>query len=379
MIDLNYNLLEKNHIKKINDEEKQIEIDKIEDIFKKYKVLIKCDDVVYTHSRRIYYIDPFGKNKVYRINDIACLKVEIGMYYDDVEEIEIERIPGTSYVGIYMLLKERDNYKIGSVIKSIKENKKKMSIPIVFGADKNGKNIVEDLVNIPHILISGQTGSGKTNMLTSILMQLILQFEPNELQIAILDSRGICFKDFLNNRYSLIREIKNIYSMCGMVAWLKQEMDIRYAWFSNKNVKDISTYNRIVEEKLPYMILMIDDLSDIVDANDYIKDDLICLIEKSRAAGIYVILSTYRPSVNVIKGLIKANLKGRIAFKTASTIDSNIIIDQKGAEALKEGEAFIKTANIINPIKINVPFVSNEEINNFTDVLSKDYKLNNDE
>jgi S-DNA-T family DNA segregation ATPase FtsK/SpoIIIE len=253
MIDLNYNLLEKNHIKKLSDEEKQIEIEKIEGIFNKYKVLIKCDDVIYTHSRRIYYIDPFGKNKVYRINDIASLKVEIGMYYDDVEEIEIERIPGTSYVGIYMLLKERDNYRLGSVIKSIKEYKKKMNIPIVFGTDKNGKNIVEDLVNIPHILISGQTGSGKTNMLTSILMQLILQFEPKDLQIAILDSRGICFKDFLNNEYSLLREIKSIHTMCGMVAWLKQEMEIRYIWFSNKNVKDIFSYNKIAEEKLPYI------------------------------------------------------------------------------------------------------------------------------
>ena len=373
MIDLSYNLLEKNIIKKLSDEEKQVEIDKIEDIFKKYKVLVKCNDVIYTHSRRIYFIDPFGKNKAYRISDISSLKVEIRMYYDDVKEIEIERIPGTSYVGIYMLLKEKDNYRLGSLIKELKEYKKKMNIPIIYGIDRNGRVIVEDFVEIPHILISGQTGSGKTNMLTCILMQLIMQFEPEDLQIAILDSRGICFSGFQSNKYNIIKE-PQYYNTSGSVLWLSMEMEKRYETFSKSNVKDIIAYNKNAEEKLPYLVLLIDDLSDIVDSDEYIKDDLIRLVEKSRAAGIYVILSTYRPSTNVVKGIIKANLKGRIALTTTSMLDSTIIIDQKGAESLKQGEAFIKTSNIINPLKIDIPFVSDKEINEFTNALSEDYK-----
>lgn len=363
------NLLDKNNEIENIDEVK--EINKIENILEIYNIYVKCVKVKCTLHYRIYEINLISNKKIYKIGDIEKLKVEIGMFYNDIDKVIITPIPSKRLVGIYMRKKERENLLLGTLI-SENNDKEKMQIPITMGIDLNGNKIRIDLDEYPHLLVTGTTGSGKTNFLNNIIIELINNYTANEQKIILIDTRAVNFSLFNGIPHMLIPAITDNLKALYALDWIIQEMRNRYILFSQKNVRDLKSYNEITEYsnnnknfKLPQICVFIDDLSDLMDTyKEELQKRITILSQEARAAGIYLILSTYRPSVNILNGIVKANISNRLVFKTAMSIDSKIVIDQGGAEKLDKGEALFKNNNMLNSKLIEVPLISEDNIKN---------------
>lgn len=266
---------------------------------------------------------------------------------------------------------------LGDCMSTLKQNN--YQIPLIIGRDLNGKDVVEDLVQISNILVAGTTGTGKSNLLNTFIVDTIYSSNPEEVKMILIDTRIINFQRFNKIPHLLIPAITDPKKACGAMAWTLQECMNRNELFAKNNVKNIEEYNRRVQLKLPRIIVFIEDLCDLMAyEKEDVEEALIEIVKISRKVGIHLIISTYRTSTEIITGRIKSNIPTRLTFKLPSRVDSRTVIDKSGAEKLLPyGDAlFIKVEERAQK-RIQAPYISDEEIEKLIDEIKVEEKSNN--
>lgn len=275
-------------------------------------------------------------------------------------------IPGRSLVGIELPNRSAEFVPLKKMLGSdeMRENHSKLAVSL--GLDVSGKPIVSDIARMPHVLIAGQTGSGKSVCINAFLASLLFRASPWELNLILVDPKRVeltHYNDIPHLRAPVIVEPDKVISA---LRWIMKEMDRRYKLFSQAGARNIDAYNEMSGfQALPYIVLFIDELADIMLFSPVEVEDAITRIaQMSRATGIHMVLATQRPSVDVITGLIKANIPSRIAFAVASQVDSRVILDAQGAEKLLgRGDMLYLPPEQAKPVRIQGAFVNDKEIN----------------
>ncbi len=288
-------------------------------------------------------------------------------------------IPGKSAVGIEVPNKERAIVSFKELIETETVAYKKMAIPVVLGKDITGEAQLLDLAKTPHLLIAGSTGSGKSVCVNSMILSILYKRSPNEVKLILIDPKVVELKLYNDIPHLLTPVITEPKKAFQAMQYCLCEMERRYALLDGMGVRDITSYNhRILErniatEKLPYIVVVIDEFADLMATTGKELESVVArLAAMSRAVGIHLVLATQRPSIDVITGLIKANIPTRIAFMVASKMDSRIIIDQVGAEKLLgRGDMLYASATDPFPVRIQGTYVSDNEVENVVDYVKQ--------
>ena len=257
---------------------------------------------------------------------------------------------------------------------SFKNNNSKLSVAL--GKDIAGSAVIADIAKMPHVLIAGSTGSGKSVCINTIVTSMIYNSKPSEVKLIMVDPKVVELSVYNGIPHLLIPVVTDPKKAAGALAWAVQEMDDRYNKFAEKGVRDLKGYNKAVEKdgtsgKLPQIVIIVDELADLMMVAAKDVEEAICrLAQKARAAGMHLVIATQRPSVDVITGLIKANVPSRIAFAVSSQIDSRTILDQVGAEKLLgKGDMLFFPAGASKPTRVQGAFVSDEEVEQIVDFV----------
>lgn len=283
-------------------------------------------------------------------------------------------IPGKRAVGIEVPNEKSATVRISSVIQSPEWKGINSPLGFVIGKDISGTAVTAALDKMPHLLVAGQTGSGKSVMVNTILTSLLYRNSPSDLKLILVDPKQVELKPYDDIPHLLTPVITEPEKCISALKWTVAEMERRYKALSEVRVRNIVEYNNLKkEEGMPYIVVVIDELADMMmmAARD-VEALIVRIAQKARAVGIHLILATQRPSVDVITGLIKANVPARIAFTTASQVDSRTIIDQQGAEKLLgQGDMLLLTADMPKPKRVQGALITDEETNKVTDFIRK--------
>ena len=319
-----------------------------------------------------YELEPKAGVKVSRIVNLADdLSLSLA-----TSGIRIQApIPGKSVVGIEVENDVKNSVMLKEILMSDNFVKEKSLMPIALGKDISGKCIVTSVDKMPHLLIAGATGSGKSVCINTIIMSILYKSNPNDVKLILIDPKVVELSIYNNIPHLAIPVVTDPKKASAALNWAVREMERRYQIFSENHVRDIKAYNKKNKndelEKLPYIVIIIDELSDLmmVSANDV--EDAICrLAQMARACGIHLIIATQRPTVDVITGTIKANVPSRISFAVSSQIDSRTILDQSGAEKLiGRGDMLFFPSSMAKPSRIQGAFISDEEVDNVVKFL----------
>ncbi|MGI6586883.1 MAG: DNA translocase FtsK [Lutisporaceae bacterium] len=283
-------------------------------------------------------------------------------------DIRIEApIPGKAAVGIEVPNKNITSVLLREVLESEEFRKQKSKISFVLGKDVAGANIVADLAKMPHLLIAGSTGSGKSVCIKALIASILYKATPDEVKLLLIDPKVVELSVYKSIPHLLIPVVTDPKKAAGALNWAVMEMTERYKKFASNNVRDIYGYNNLNKEglaKIPQIVVVIDELADLMMVAPSEVEDSICrLAQMARAAGIHLVVATQRPSVDVITGLIKANIPSRISFAVSSHIDSRTILDMGGAEKLLgKGDALFYPVGAAKPIRVQGAFVSEKEV-----------------
>ena len=288
-------------------------------------------------------------------------------------------IPGKQAVGIEVPNKHRSIVGFREIIEMELPEWQKMAVPVILGKDILGKAQLIDLVKTPHMLIAGATGSGKSVCVNSLILSILYKRSPRDVKMILVDPKVVELKLYNDIPHLLTPVITEPKKALQSLQWCLCEMERRYALLDGMGVRDISNYNikikeqNIATEKLPYIVVIIDEFADLMATSGKEMESVVArLTAMSRAVGIHLVLATQRPSVNVITGLIKANIPTRIAFMVASRTDSNIIIDSVGAEKLLgRGDMLYASAVDPAPIRIQGTFVSDQEVEDVVNAVKE--------
>ena len=311
-----------------------------------------------------------------RVSKIANLADDIALNLA-AETIRIEApIPGKQAVGIEVPNKEKEVVHFREVLDSpeFKQNKSKLTIAL--GKDVAGNVQLADIAKMPHVLIAGSTGSGKSVCINTIITSIIYNAKPSEVKFVMVDPKVVELSVYNGIPHLLIPVVTDPRKAAGALAWAVQEMDDRYNKFASKGVRDLKGYNKAIEKeneagKLPQIVIIIDELADLMMVAKNDVEDAICrLAQKARAAGMHLVIATQRPSVDVITGLIKANVPSRIAFAVSSQVDSRTILDSVGAEKLLgKGDMLFFPSGAPKPSRIQGAFVTDDEVEKVVDFI----------
>ena len=311
-----------------------------------------------------------------RVSKIAKLADDIALNLA-AETIRIEApIPGKQAVGIEVPNKEKEMVHLREVIESPEFENNKSKLSVALGKDVAGQNIIADIAKMPHVLIAGATGSGKSVCINSIITSFIYNAKPSEVKLVMVDPKVVELSVYNGIPHLLIPVVTDPKKAAGALAWAVQEMDNRYNLFAEKGVRDLKGYNKALEKeeldgKLPQIVIIVDELADLmmVAAKD-VEDSICRLAQKARAAGMHLVIATQRPSVDVITGLIKANVPSRIAFAVSSQVDSRTILDQVGAEKLLgKGDMLYFPSGASKPTRVQGCFVDDNEVEKIVDFV----------
>ena len=315
-----------------------------------------------------------------KLSKIVALQDNIALSLAAQSVRIVAPIPGKQAVGIEVPNRNRSVVGFREIIEMDLPEWKKMAVPVVLGKDILGKAQLIDLVKTPHMLIAGATGSGKSVCVNSLILSILYKRSFEDVKMILVDPKVVELKLYNNIPHLLTPVITEPKKALQALQWCLCEMERRYALLDSMGVRDISNYNakikeqKICTEKLPYIVVIIDEFADLMATSGKELENIVArLTAMSRAVGIHLVLATQRPSVNVITGLIKANIPTRIAFMVASRTDSNIIIDTVGAEKLLgRGDMLYASAVDPAPIRIQGTFVSDQEVENVVTAV-KDY------
>lgn len=332
-----------------------------------------------------YELQPCAGVKISKITALAddiALNLAAG-------NVRIEApIPNKAAVGIEVPNKEKNAVCIREILESPEFVSAKSKLTVALGKDISGNIITADISKMPHGLIAGATGSGKSVCTNSIIISLLYKNTPEELKLLLIDPKTVEFEPYNGIPHLLVPVVTDPRKAAGALGWAVTEMEKRYKMLSDRKVRNIEEYNEFVEnlgdpeiEKMPYIVIMIDEFADLMQtASKEVEDHIARIAAKARAAGIHLLLATQRPSVDVITGVIKANIPTRIALTTSSQIDSRTIIDAAGAEKLLgRGDMLFSPVGTNKPKRVQGCFVSNEEIKEVVDFVKGDRSADYDD
>ncbi len=284
-------------------------------------------------------------------------------------------IPGKSLVGIEVPNQSVATVGLREMLEAKEFKERKTSLTFVLGKDVAGKPWMGELGKMPHLLVAGATGSGKSVCLNTIIMSFLYSNGPDDLKFIMVDPKRVELQIYNGIPHLVTPVITKVNETVNALKWTLREMDRRYDLLSNFGARDIAGYNGRVQDKLPYIVVIIDELADLMTTSGpEVEGPIVRLAQMSRAVGIHLVVATQRPSVDVITGLIKANIPGRIAFAVASATDSRTILDQQGAEKLLgRGDMLYSTADLSMPKRVQGSFVSEAEIARVVEYIKSKY------
>ncbi len=299
-----------------------------------------------------------------RVNKITSLSDDLALALA-APRIRIQApVPGRHYIGIEVPNEQTELVSLREGIKSKSFQKLNAFLKFVLGKDVAGKPMAVDLATMPHLLIAGTTGSGKSVCINAILSCMLLERTPDELRLVMVDPKRVELTGYNGIPHLLTPVIVDPEKVVGTLKWMSREMDSRYKKFAEIGARNITDYNSSQPQKLPYIVVVIDELADLMMmAPEETERNLNRLAQLARATGIHVIIATQRPSVDVITGMIKANFPSRISFTVVSGMDSRVVLDQPGAERLMgRGDMLFQAPDAPAPQRLQGVFVSNDEI-----------------
>jgi len=340
--------------------------DKLEKTLASFGVEAKVTHITKGPTVMCYELTPAPGVKVSRIVNLA----------DDIalnlaaKTIRIEApIPGKGTVGIEVPNEVKEAVSIREVIESDKFKNSESKLTFALGKDTSGDITIGDIAKMPHVLVAGATGSGKSVCINAMLISILYKAKPNEVKLILIDPKMVEMSAYNGIPHLLIPVVTDPKKAAGALNWAVTEMVDRYTKFASKGVKDIKGYNKVMQQedegkKLPQIVIVIDELSDLMMAAPNDVEDAVCrLAQMARAAGMYLVIATQRPSVDVITGVIKANIPSRIAFTVSSQVDSRTILDMAGAEKLLgKGDMLYYPTGEIKPLRMQGAFVSEKEV-----------------
>lgn len=363
----------------------------IQDTLKEFKIDVQMNHVNVGPKVAQYTLTPPSGVKLTRISQLEDnLALRLA-----ASSLRIEApIPGQKYVGIEVPNEEQGDVRLRAVMESSAWKSSSEQLTFAIGKDVLGNEVVGALNKMPHILIAGQTGSGKSVMINTLLVSLLYHNNPSEMRLILVDPKEVELAMYSDIPHLLTPVITKSDKTISALKWATTEMDSRYSLMKEYNVKDIKTYNKKMQElaksksgseaeedeeapesfeTMPYIVIVIDELNDLMmQAAKETEPLIVRLAQKGRASGIHLVLATQRPSVNVITGLIKANVPARIAFTTVSQVDSRTIIDSAGAEKLlNHGDMLFMEPGSNQLRRIQGAWVTEDEVEKVTDHLRK--------
>ncbi len=343
------------------------------DVLKNFGVDAKICEICRGPSVTRYEIQPAPGVRISKItglsNDIAMNMAASG--------VRIEApIPNKSAVGIEIPNRDRTMVLLKEIIDTPEYRKSDSKLNVALGKDITGNIICADIAKMPHLLIAGTTGSGKSVCINSMIVSLLYNATPDEVKLLMIDPKQVEFTVYNGIPHLLVPVVSDPRKAAGALAWAVTEMLNRYKLFSERNVRNIKGYNKFCEAnpdipKMPQIVIFIDELSDLMMAAPNEVEDSICrLAQMARAAGMHLVIATQRPSVNVITGVIKANIPSRISLSVSSQIDSRTIIDTAGAEKLLgNGDMLFNPVGMSKPLRVQGAFLSDAEVENVVDFI----------
>ena len=303
------------------------------------------------------------------------------------KSIRIEApIPGKAAVGIELPNEKPQAVYIREILESKNFKEHSSALAFALGKDAANEEIVGDIAKMPHVLIAGATGSGKSVCINSLIVSLLYKSKPSDVKMILIDPKMVELSGYNGIPHLLIPVVTDPKKAAGALNWAVNEMVNRYNLFASKGVKDIKGYNKIIEDsgeagKLPQIVIIIDELADLMMVAPNDVEDAICrLAQMARAAGMHLVIATQRPSVDVITGIIKANVPSRIAFTVSSNVDSRTILDSAGAEKLLgKGDMLYFPVGATKPQRIQGTWISEKEIETIVESIKKDDVVNYDD
>ena len=350
---------------------------KLEQILENFGVKVHVTNASCGPSVTRYELQPEMGVKVSKIVGLADdIKLNLA-----VADLRIEApIPGKAAVGIEVPNKETSPVMLRDLLEAPEFQNSKSPISFATGKDIAGRVVVSDIAKMPHVLVAGATGSGKSVCINTLIMSIIYKADPNDVKMIMIDPKVVELSVYNGIPHLLIPVVTDPKKAAGALNWAVAEMTKRYQLFADFNVRDLKGYNEKVSQmepgdgvpkKLPQIVIIVDELADLMMVAPGEVEGAICrLAQLARAAGLHLVIATQRPSVNVITGLIKANMPSRIAFSVTSGVDSRTIIDMNGAEKLLgKGDMLFYPTGYPKPVRVQGSFVSDKEVQKVVDFL----------
>ena len=319
-----------------------------------------------------------------KVSRVTSLNKDIAYAMASADVRILAPIPGRQAIGIEVPNNERQIVALGDVLSSVEAKRATHPLDVGVGRDINGKSIVMNLSKMPHILIAGATGAGKSSCINSIVTSALMRSTPETLRMILIDPKRVEMSQYERVPHLLTQPVVDPKKAANALQWACREMDRRYELLAEVKFRDIAGYNAAYDKgsiqappsainsdgspktysRLPFILVVVDELSDLMMVAPRDVEDSICRIaQKARAAGIHMLLATQRPSVDVITGLIKANISARMAFNVASSMDSRVVLDQVGAEQLLgKGDMLYIGSGTSIPLRVHGAYVGEEEI-----------------
>lgn len=343
---------------------------KLEEALQSFKVIAKVVNATQGPTVTRYELEPEPGTKVASILKLSDdLKRSLSAV-----DVRIEApIPGKSTVGIEVPNDEPSSVNLRDVLESDDFQHARGGIPVGLGKDIAGKPVITDLSKMPHLLIAGSTGSGKSVCVNTLISSILFSRKPSEVKLILVDPKIVELSVYDGVPHLMAPVVTDMKKAASVLRWLTREMDNRYKMLSLTGHRKISSYNEAFPDKaLPYILIIIDEMADLMMTEPEVEEDISRLAAKARAAGIHLVLATQRPSVDVITGVIKSNVPSRISFAVAQANDSRIILDTGGAEnLLGKGDMLFSPIGSSKPIRIQGAFISDDEVEHLVQYVKK--------
>lgn len=338
--------------------------------------------VVAMHAGPVVTLFEYQPDIKVKVSRILSLEDDLAMALKALSIRIIAPIPGRSVVGFEIANLHRQDVVMAKILQSEEFKKHPGALPIIFGQDTLGNDVIADLAKMPHLLIAGSTGSGKSVALNAILVSLLCSLKPTELKLIIIDPKRLEFAAYDGIAHLLFPIVTDTKKAIPILKWVVQTMEQRYETMAKFGVKNLFDYQMVAQrnkemDPMPFMVVIIDELADLMmTAGKAVEDSIARIAQMARAAGIHMIIATQRPSVDVITGMIKVNFPNRVAFKVTSKIDSRTILDIGGAEKLLgRGDMLFLDATKSHVVRAHGAYISDQEIHDVVSQIKRQSKV----